>query len=78
MFSSSFSPPAITYLCWKVASLTECRWMIICAQCKYQVGISKIEGILRKLVNPHKNTDKFVLHLIHIKKAFRMTEQADI
>lgn len=42
-----------------------------------KLAFQKIEGILRKLVNPHKNTDKFVLYLIHIKKAFRMTEQAD-
>ncbi|CAM9371550.1 unnamed protein product, partial [Bubo scandiacus] len=26
----------ITHLCWKVASMTECRWMISCAKCKYQ------------------------------------------
>lgn len=42
-----------------------------------RLAFQKIEGILIKLVNPHKNTDKFVLHLFHIKKAFRMTKQAD-
>lgn len=42
-----------------------------------RLAFQKTEGILRKLVNPHKDTDRFVLHLIDIKREFRMTEQGD-
>jgi len=42
MFSSFPSPPAIIHLCFP--SMAECRWMISCAECKYQAGISKNSG----------------------------------
>lgn len=73
-FSSFSSAPATTHLLWEAASVTEWRWMIGSAQCKYQAGISKNWG---DPVNPRKDTDRFVLHLIDIKREFRMTEQGD-
>lgn len=36
-----------------------------------RLAFHKTEGILRKLGNPHKDTDRFVLHLIEIKKGIQ-------
>lgn len=57
--------------------LTECRWMISCAECKYQIGISGNPGYSEKACKSSEKYCYVCSSTYSYKKTFRMTEQAN-
>ncbi|OPJ89652.1 hypothetical protein AV530_003826 [Patagioenas fasciata monilis] len=54
---------AIPHLGWEVASMTECRWMISCAQCKYQTKFPSSDLQRHKVRVPGRKAFCWLSHL---------------